>query len=322
MAKKFKLKKFSEFYFQDNKLIIELALKKKRFKKIEKIEVKILEDDENDKVKKTKYIYQKEADFSYEEELKNFYKEISGENYDKEIKNKEEMQEMKEKIKRFFFREKKNALDNKDEEIKALAERKIQLRKEIEDLKENFQQESQKQKEELETQKRNFELILKEHEASLNFYKEEVRKQKSELEKLAKFKKLSEILELYNSLNPQNKENLKNTLNAKNEKTFLLSGANKNNISVLFDYIKNLIIDEKMQDIEKLKEIYFYLFDEFNEANNNIYELQNVELDSRFDSEEYSKVGKASGRIEKLLLQGYIDKRSQKILNKSLVKVK
>lgn len=136
----------------------------------------------------------------------------------------------------------------------------------------------------------------------------------------SKFSQQIEMLNLYRSLSDSSKMSLKNVINPQDENTFLLSGANKDNLDTLFEYIKNEIINDKLQDITKLKTLYSYFFEEFNKSTPK-YEWQNIQLGTRFNTDEQIKVGNASGSIEQVLLQGYVDAKTQKIIKKSVVKV-
>jgi len=142
----------------------------------------------------------------------------------------------------------------------------------------------------------------------------------SKLNELKEFEELNRIFNLYNSLSSKTKENLKNIFKDNTSKGFLVSGVQSESIKSLWDYIANDLVNKKSDDIEKLKEIFYFFFNL-----NSLYSgyiLDDVNVGDMFDPHQYTNISSNNytGEIKEVVFRGFKDKRG-KIIKKSIVKI-
>lgn len=149
-----------------------------------------------------------------------------------------------------------------------------------------------------------------------------------EKEKVGELKRRFEspikYFELYRELSDSVKDGLENVINSENEMAFIVSCSNEENLSSIWEYIKELSSDRKNKEFEVLTLIFDYFFEIFNESLPEVkYKRDNVEIGDDFDDDDYDRCsGSAtSGTITKIILRGYKLKNTGKIVHKSLVKV-
>ncbi|WP_432205055.1 coiled-coil domain-containing protein [Cetobacterium somerae] len=127
---------------------------------------------------------------------------------------------------------------------------------------------------------------------------------------------------LYKDLSPRAIKSLENIFKGDSIDTFMACGIQKDNINSLWYYIKNEIIEEREEDIEKLKFIFEYLFNLYIIPNDYCI-WQDIKIGDKFDTFihiAHSK-GRASGEVKEIILRGYLNKNTKKIINKSVVLV-
>ena len=205
-------------------------------------------------------------------------------------------------------------IKQKDEEIEMLKETIKKLKSFICDKNEkieNLKTTNISQTNELQNMKKEYlDLIEKNKKLNkkLNFY-----------EKF--FKEDSAIYELFNSLNENTKNGISSIFKDETLKGFLACGMQEKNIEALWEYIKYKIIENKPEDLEKLIKIFDFFFDRFILANP-LYEREMPK--GEFDTQKHINISSfnPSGEIDEVIFRGYKNTKTNKIIKKSIVKVK
>jgi len=129
--------------------------------------------------------------------------------------------------------------------------------------------------------------------------------------------------ELFASLSADTKESLNGIFKDASLKGFLSCGVQDKNISSFWEYIKTELQEEKNSDTESLIQIYDFLFQKYIRAFP-MYELQKVHKGDEFEALSHinhSSSNAVSGTITKVLLKGYINTKTSKVIKQSVVKV-
>lgn len=153
-----------------------------------------------------------------------------------------------------------------------------------------------------------------------------LKKENLELEQKVKF--YSDIFEddlkyydIFSKLNSNTKESLAGIFKNDTLEGFIACGIQEKNINNLWEYIKTEIVNNN--DVEALVSIYYYLFKKFTLAFP-VFEIQDINISDNFDNQEHIKHNSSknsSGKIEKILLKGYINTKTSKVIKQSLVVV-
>lgn len=170
--------------------------------------------------------------------------------------------------------------------------------------------------------------ILKEKTEKLGKEKDSISLElKSANETIKRFKEQFEnpikYLEMYRSLSYSVRSGLENVIIDTNEITFIASCTNENNLSSIWEYIKEISNDTDSDDFKVLNLIFDYFFDVFNNSlSEPKYKRDDVEIGDDLDDDYYDRCyGSAtSGEITKVILKGYKSRNTGKIIYKSLVK--
>ncbi len=131
------------------------------------------------------------------------------------------------------------------------------------------------------------------------------------------------IYELFSSLSTKTKESLNGIFKDSSLEGFLSCGVQDKNISSFWEYIKVELQEDKNSDIEKLVQIYNFLFQRYIKAFP-IYALQEVNAGDEFEAlshVNHSSSSAVSGTITKVLLRGYVNTKTSKVIKQSVVKV-
>ena len=130
--------------------------------------------------------------------------------------------------------------------------------------------------------------------------------------------------ELYRGLSYSVKSGLANVINDKNVIEFIISCSSEENLSFIWEYIKDISNNIESRDFEVLNAIFDYFFDVFNKSFPEArYKRDDVEIGEDFDDDIYDRYSgsSTSGEITKVVLKGYQSMNTGKIIHKSLVKV-
>lgn len=140
----------------------------------------------------------------------------------------------------------------------------------------------------------------------------------------SRFSELENIYKVYMELSEKTRDSLSGIFKGNSIEEFIFCGVQYQNLESLWEYIKREIIEENLNEKDKLKDIFDYFF----EAHNLIYEKPlykrtDVVLQEKFDDEFHIKVlsENASGKIKEVVFEGYINCNNQKIIKKSLVRI-
>ena len=129
--------------------------------------------------------------------------------------------------------------------------------------------------------------------------------------------------ELFTALSSDTKESLHGIFKDTSLKGFLSCGVQDKNISSFWEYIKTELQEDKNSDIKSLIKIYNFLFQKYIRAFP-MYEVQKVESGDEFEALSHinhSSSSAVSGTITKVLLRGYVNTKTSKVIKQSVVKV-
>lgn len=129
--------------------------------------------------------------------------------------------------------------------------------------------------------------------------------------------------ELFSSLSTDTKVSLSGIFKDSTLKGFLSCGVQDKNISSFWEYIKTELQEDKNSDIKNLIQIYDFLFQKYMRAFP-MYEVQKTLTGDEFEALSHinhSSSKAVSGTITKVLLKGYINTKTSKIMKKSVVRV-
>lgn len=137
-----------------------------------------------------------------------------------------------------------------------------------------------------------------------------------------RYRELENIYSKYNGLSQDAREGLAGIFKDSNSiDLFLFSVAEYDKLEMLWDFIRNSIVNEcHKEDIEDMNEIFNYFFNKYNEVSNGIYKRIEVRIGEDFDTEYHIRKGnKPSGEIKEVLLLGFINKNTNKVIKKTVV---
>lgn len=208
------------------------------------------------------------------------------------------------------------------EQIKEALLTEMEKDKEIEELKEKCKNLNKKLQDTLklmDVEKQNNMLIYK----NLTDKDEKFEKMvKNYLQMEKKYLVLENIYLIYNNLPEDTKHELGEVLKGDDVESFVFSGAQFDNIELLWDFIKDKIIQGETKEVESLEKIFDYFFKRFNSIYDEpLYEL--IEENETYDSKLHTKISdsKTNNNIKEVLLKGYKNVNSLKVLKKSVVKI-
>lgn len=257
---------------------------------------------------------EKFLEFLKDSEIRSEIKEISLDDLKEDLKSSEELLDI---VKKFVIEV------TEEDEINLSGGEKENMQKLLEIIRNMFfiknKRLAEKSKEISEIEKEN-KILLNEVEAvkkenilplqkKLDFYREQ-------------FENQIKVYSLYKNLSPRAIKSLENIFKGDSIDLFMACGIQEDNINSLWYYIKNEIIEERDEDIEKLKFIFEYFFNLYI-VPNDYYTSQEIKIGDKFDTSIHiaHSRGKSSGEVKEVLLRGYLNKNTKKIINKSLVLV-
>ncbi|MBB1365420.1 hypothetical protein H5154_03335 [Pseudoalteromonas sp. SR44-5] len=126
---------------------------------------------------------------------------------------------------------------------------------------------------------------------------------------------------IYKKLSEATKSSLSGIFKSTTPSGLIACGIQEKNIGNLWEYAKNEVVNGKNPDVAKINEIFEVLFARFTLAFP-MYETQQVTLGDDFDTQLYIKHNtsrNASGVIEAILLRGYLNTKTGKVIKQSIV---
>ena len=138
-----------------------------------------------------------------------------------------------------------------------------------------------------------------------------------------KYFNLEEAYQGFYKLSVETKDRLKNIFQTESIEGFLSAGLQWENIEGIWNFLKRKIIEGDYREVEILREIFIYLFDTYNQRfSMQLYTLINPNVGDRYDSDQYIILGtKTDGNVIKVLLEGFVNNRTGKIIHKALIEV-
>jgi hypothetical protein len=137
-----------------------------------------------------------------------------------------------------------------------------------------------------------------------------------------RFREAELVYQKYVQLKPLTQDSLKRNIKSESLEEFVYSGIQYENIDSLWEFIKRETLEGYETDIEELKEVFHYFFHSYNKINP-LFQLHNVVVGQAFDGDLHmrSKDSKVMGPISEIILPGYINTKTSKIIKKSIVRV-
>ncbi|NME81600.1 hypothetical protein [Clostridium sp. SM-530-WT-3G] len=136
------------------------------------------------------------------------------------------------------------------------------------------------------------------------------------------YKNLDDIYNNFLSLRDEIKDNLSNVIKADNSELFLCSGVQWDNLEALWQFISYKLNEYNEDELNMLISTFNYLFEKYNQVQN-LYELMNVNIGDEFDEDLHTRgaESRVAGNITKVMLNGYKNIRTNKIIQKSIVRI-
>ncbi len=134
-------------------------------------------------------------------------------------------------------------------------------------------------------------------------------KLKAQLQKLLQNSKknpLTRLKNIYDNLDTATKSALENLFKTEDELSLFANGIL--NIKAVWDYAAYLIKEHKESEFEKVKEIFYLLFETFKTVKN--VSLQQVNEGDKFDMDYFSRDNrseKQSGQVAEVVLKGFLE---------------
>lgn len=138
-----------------------------------------------------------------------------------------------------------------------------------------------------------------------------------------KFENVLRMYQIYQQLQEKHGTFLGSLFKGNSIEVFFTCGVQRDNIDLLWDYIKDSIIEEK-DYIEELKTLFNYFFTLYNKIyDNELFRFSEVNIGDYFDSEKHikSSASNHSGKISNINFYGYYNTNTDKIIKKTIVKV-
>jgi hypothetical protein len=137
-----------------------------------------------------------------------------------------------------------------------------------------------------------------------------------------RFKEAEAVYQYFLQLSPLTHDSLRRNLRGNSLEEFIYSGVQYENIESLWEYMRRSIMEEDLNDIPNLQVIFNYFFESYNKINP-LFQFQMIALRQTFDGDQHmrSKDSKVMGPISEILLPGYINTKTSKVIKKSIVKI-
>ncbi|WP_023604336.1 hypothetical protein [Aliivibrio logei] len=232
-----------------------------------------------------------------------------------------------------------NTLSNENEEMKAFIEKlKSLLGLKEEALNESTQSISElnRHKIELETDLSSVNADLNQNKQHLSDISSQYHSLKNEFDSLKQahedqeikigfyresFEEDLRIKELYEGLSFQTKLSTEGIFKDTSIKGLIACGIQEKNISNLWDYVKSEVVNGNNPDQNNIIRLFELLFNRFKLAYP-MFELQPVQVGDKFDTQAHIKHNMSvnmSGSIQNILLYGYFNTKTGKVIKQSIV---
>ncbi|WHY57071.1 hypothetical protein [Peribacillus simplex] len=139
----------------------------------------------------------------------------------------------------------------------------------------------------------------------------------------ADYREAEELFEAVQQLSETTKNSLKGIFKGGSVQEFIVCGVQYENISSLWDFIKNEIMEGREQERVILLALFQYFFQQYSKTYDTpLYNLQEVKMNEVFREDLYIRAlnSKISGNITDILLPGYMSING-KTIKKSVVRI-
>ncbi|TKH02108.1 hypothetical protein FC682_22335 [Peribacillus simplex] len=165
---------------------------------------------------------------------------------------------------------------------------------------------------------------ISEYQIKITHLNEKMEAYFTELQKRrADYREAEELYEAVQQLSETTKSSLKGIFKGGSVQEFIVCGVQYENISSLWDFIKNEIMEGREQEREILLALFLYFFQEYVKTYDTpLYKIQQVKMNEIFREDLYIRAlnSKISGNITDILLPGYISING-KTIKKSVVRI-
>ncbi|MBT2647410.1 hypothetical protein J7E52_11855 [Bacillus sp. ISL-34] len=165
---------------------------------------------------------------------------------------------------------------------------------------------------------------ISEYQIKITHLNEKMEAYFTELQKRrADFREAEELYEAVQQLSESTKSSLKGIFKGGSVQEFIVCGVQYENISSLWDFIKNEIMEGREREREILLALFLYFFQEYSKTYDTpLYRIQQVKMNEVFREDLYIRAlnSKISGNITDILLPGYISING-KTIKKSVVRI-
>ncbi|MGE7664826.1 hypothetical protein ACQKMN_03825 [Ureibacillus composti] len=137
------------------------------------------------------------------------------------------------------------------------------------------------------------------------------------------YREAEELYEAVQQLSETTKKSLKGIFKGETVQDFIVCGVQYENISSLWDFIKNEIMEGRELEREMLLSLFEYFFQEYSKTfDTPLYKRQEAKLNEVFREDLYIRAphSQISGDITDILLPGYVSING-KIIKKSIVRI-
>ncbi|SIS08098.1 hypothetical protein SAMN05878482_11253 [Peribacillus simplex] len=165
---------------------------------------------------------------------------------------------------------------------------------------------------------------ISEYRIMIDLLNEKMESYFNELQKRrADYREAEELFEAVQQLSETTKNSLKGIFKGGSVQEFIVCGVQYENISSLWDFIKNEIMEGREQERVILLDLFQYFFQQYSKTYDTpLYNLQEVKMNEVFREDLYIRAlnSKISGNITDILLPGYMSING-KTIKKSVVRI-
>ncbi|WNS78457.1 hypothetical protein RRU94_00335 [Domibacillus sp. DTU_2020_1001157_1_SI_ALB_TIR_016] len=165
---------------------------------------------------------------------------------------------------------------------------------------------------------------IQEYQVKIHDLKQKTDAYLDELQKRrADYREAEELHRAVQQLSDTTKESLKGIFKGQTVQEFIICGVQYENISSLWDFIKNELMEGRERERDVLLALFQFFFREYSKTYDTpLYKLQEVKINEVFREDLYirSVNSHVSGNISEILLPGYTSING-KIIKKSIVRV-
>jgi DNA repair exonuclease SbcCD ATPase subunit len=176
-----------------------------------------------------------------------------------------------------------------------------------------LQQEIESKKEEI----NEYQIKVHNLNQKINSYFNELQKRRAD------YREAEELYGTVQQLSETTRNSLKRIFKGNTVQEFIVCGVQYENISSLWDFIKNEIMEGREQERGILLTLFQYFFQEYSKTYDTpLYKIQEVKINEVFREDLHIRTlnSKISGNVTEILLPGYISING-KIIKKSIVRI-